>query len=146
MHVDDAHWPVVVATYEGQQTDDDVEHYIRRMDEVHARGEPFVALTIVRAYAANFAHVKRLGAWTKANDNNLNQLCRGAATVLPSSTARFLISSYFLVFVPPFPMVAFDDVSPAVAWVRRRLVEVGLPVPPSLSVLESHSRATPPSR
>jgi hypothetical protein len=146
MHVDVAHWPVVVATYDGQQTDEDVEHYIRRMDEVHARGEPFVALTIVHEYAANFAHVKRLGAWTKETQKNFAHLCKGAATVLPSAPARFLISSFFLIFVPPFPMVAFDEVPPAVAWVRQRLAEAGLPVPPTLATVESSARVAPETR
>jgi hypothetical protein len=146
MHVDDSHWPVVLGTYDGQQTDDDVEHYIRRMDEMYARRQAFVALTIVRAYAGNFAHVKRLGAWTKANSEASGEWCKGGAVVLPSSAARFLISSFFLVFVPPFPLVAFDDVAPAVAWVRKRLVVVGLPVPPSLSVLEAGPGPAHPPR
>jgi hypothetical protein len=132
MHVDDSHWPVVVATYDGQQTDDDVEHYIGRMEAMYARREPFVALTIVRAYASNFSHVKRLGGWTKANTEASREFCKGGAIVLPSLSARFLISSFFLVFVPPFPLVVFDDVPHAVDWVRRRLPEVGLPVPPLL--------------
>jgi hypothetical protein len=147
MRVDDGHWPVVVATYDGQQTDDDVEHYIRRMEDMYARREPFVALTIVRAYASNFSHVRRLGAWTKANTESSREFCRGGAIVLPSSSARFLISSFFLVFVPPFPLVAFDDVPPAVAWVRQRLAEVGLPVPPLLGTVETIAvRPAHPSR
>ena len=138
--VDDTHWPVVVMVFDGKQADEDIEHFIRRMDEVHARCEPFVVLTLLRARAAdlaNIAHVKRVGAWAKGGGARSNLYCKGSAIVAPSSAARFLISSFFLVFVPAYPMVAFEDTSPAVAWLRRRLTETGLPAPPTLASLDA---------
>jgi hypothetical protein len=138
--VDDAHWPVVVMVFDGKQTDEDIEHFIRRMDAVHSRCEPFVVLALLRARAAdlaNISHVKRVGAWAKSGGERSNMYCKGSAIVAPSSSARFLISSFFLVFVPAYPMVAFEDTPVALAWLRRRLTETGLPVPPTLASLES---------
>jgi hypothetical protein len=138
-HVDDVHWPVVAMMFDGKQTDEDIEHFIRKMDEVHRRCEPFLVLTLLRARAAdlaNIAHVKRVGAWAKASSEHTNRYCQGSAIVAPSSSARFLISSFFLVFVPSYPMVAFEDTPAAVAWIRRRLTETGMPVPPTLASLE----------
>jgi hypothetical protein len=137
--VDDTHWPVVTMAFDGKQSDEDIEHFIRRMDAVHARCEPFLVLTLLRARAAdlaNIAHVKRVGAWAKAGGARSNLYCKGSAIVAPSSAARFLISSFFLVFVPAYPMVAFEDTPVAVAWLRRRLAETGLPVPTTLASLE----------
>jgi hypothetical protein len=138
--VDDEHWPIVTMVFDGRQTDEDIEHFIRKMDEVHSRCEPFLVLTLLRARAAdlaNIAHVKRVGAWAKTSGDRSNKYCKGSAIVAPSSSARFLISSFFLVFVPSYPMVAFEDTPAAVAWLKRRLTEIGLQVPPTLASLES---------
>jgi hypothetical protein len=62
------------------------------MDEVHARHEPFVGLTVARSYANNFGHVRRLGAWAKAAAPVQKEFCKGGAIVMPSSSGRFLIS------------------------------------------------------
>jgi hypothetical protein len=132
IRVDDRSWPVVVSTFDGQQTDEDVESYMRRIDEVHARRQPFVMLSLMKKYSNNLAHLKRLGEWSKASSRADMEYCKGSAIVLPSSAARFLISSFFLFVVPPFPMVSFDDSPAALAWLKRRLAEVGLPVPPAL--------------
>jgi hypothetical protein len=143
--VDDAHWPVVTMVFDGKQSDEDIEHFIRKMDEVHGRCEPFVVLALLRARAAdlaNIAHVKRVGAWAKAGGERSNAFCKGSAIVAPSSSARFLISSFFLVFVPSYPMVAFEDTPAAVAWLRQRLAETGLPVPPTLASLEGPEPST----
>jgi hypothetical protein len=137
MQVDVSYWPIVVATFDGEQTDEDLEYYIGRMNEVHARREPFVALTLARSYAHNFSHVRRLAAWARATVAVQKALCRGAAIVVPSSSGRFLISSFLLVFVPPFPMAVLDDQGSAVGWIKRRLVEANMLVPPSIVKLEA---------
>jgi hypothetical protein len=139
MQVDPSHWPVVLATFDGEQTDDDIEYYIQRMDEIHARRQPFVALTVARSYANNFSHVRRLGAWAKSTAKIQKEFCKGGAIIVPSSAGRFLISSFLLIFVPPFPMVVLEDLRGGVAWVKRRLVEANLIVPPSLVKLEALS-------
>jgi hypothetical protein len=136
MQVDASYWPIVLATFDGQQSDEDVEHYIRRMNEVHARREPFVALTVARSYAHNFAHVRRLGAWARSTMPIQKEFCKGAAIVVPSSSGRFLISSFLLIFVPPFPMVVKDDLRSALVWVKERLVQANMLVPPSIAKLE----------
>jgi hypothetical protein len=141
IEVDDSHWPVVVSTHDGQQTNADVEHFIECIDRAHDRREPFVVLALVRRFDSNLSHVKRLGTWGKNRSHVHSEMCKGVALVLPSSAARFLVSSFFLIFVPPFPFDSFDDVRPAVAWLRRRLVDVGLPVPASLATLDDHPRA-----
>ncbi len=136
MQVDDSYWPLVVATFDGQQTDEDLEHYISAMNAVHARREPFVALTVARSYANNFAHVRRLGAWAKTTASVQKEFCRGAAIVVPASSGRFLISSFLLIFVPPNPMVVLEDMRAAIPWVKQRLVEANMVVPPSIAKLE----------
>jgi hypothetical protein len=139
--VDDSHWPVVVSTHDGRQTSADVEHFIQSIDQAHDRRQPFVVLAVVRRFESDLSHVKRLGTWGKNRSHVHSEMCKGVAIVLTSSSARFLVSSFFLIFVPPFPFVSFDDVGPAVAWLRRRLVEVGLPVPASLATLEERRHA-----
>ena len=67
MEIDESSWPLLVHTYDGEQTDDDVTYYLKRLDEVHARRMPFVTLTRIRRFAPHIAHVNRLGAWMNAH-------------------------------------------------------------------------------
>jgi hypothetical protein len=140
MRVDDSHWPVVISTHDGPQSDQDVDEFMRRIDSIHARHEPFVIMTIIKSFDSNLAHVKRLAAWGNARSSVHKQTCKGVALVLASSSGRFIVSSFFLIFMPAFPFVSFDNVPSAIGWLRRRLLEAGLTVPASLASLEGSQR------
>jgi hypothetical protein len=76
-----------------------------------------------------WSHVGRLGAQFKQMPM---EYCKGAALVVPFPTFRFILSSYYLIHVPPHPVVVFDHAHPAEAWATQRLKDEKLPVPTRL--------------
>jgi hypothetical protein len=129
MRVDATGFPLVVHTLDGKQTDDDVDAYLRDVAEVYNRRQPFVAITYVKEYAMVWSHIGRLGAQMKQMPM---EYCKGAALVVPFPTFRFVLSSYYLIHVPPHPIVVFDHAQPAQSWALQKLKDEGLPVPASL--------------
>src|SRR5258708_843621 len=129
MRVDATDFPLVVQTFDGKQTDEDVAEFLRQIDSVYARQEPFVTLTHIRDYALILSHVARIGAHLKRYPKDL---CKGSALVVPFPTFRFILSSFYLAYVPPNPIVLFDQRAPAEEWVLRRMKEEGMRVPVGL--------------
>jgi hypothetical protein len=133
MEIDESRWPLLVHTYDGQQTDDDITYYLRRLDEVHARRKPFATLTLIRRFAPHISHVTRLGAWMNANRESSKGLCKAGAIVVASASARFMLSSFYLISSIDYPHVVCDDRTQAEAWLAERMIEAKLPItkPPS---------------
>jgi hypothetical protein len=129
IRVDATDFPLVVQTFDGKQTDQDVDEFLAQMSAVYARGEPFVTLTHIRDYALILSHVGRIGTHVKTFRR---ELCRASALVVPLPTFRFILSSFYLVYVPPNPVVVFDHSGPAEDWVLQRMRDEGMRVPPGL--------------
>jgi hypothetical protein len=132
MELDDSHWPLVVQTFDGQQTDEDVEYFLKRREEICARARPFVVLTYIGDYALNLGHVARLGEALKG-DVRARELCKGSAILAPSPSFRFVLSSFYLITKIPFPHIVCEDEATAETWLRQRLFEERLPLPDRLA-------------
>jgi hypothetical protein len=128
MDIDDRHWPLIVQTFDGLQTDDDVERFLLHKAEIYARGLPFVSLTFVETYSLNYAHINRLAEAMKL-DPPRKALCRGSAIVCPGPSFRFVISSFYLIARIPYPHIVCDDAAAAESWLRVRLREAQLGIP-----------------
>jgi hypothetical protein len=133
MDIDDRHWPLVVQTFDGLNTDEDVESFLARKARIYERGAPFVTLTYIGAYAWNVAHVQRMGEAMKSEPQS-RALCRGCAIIAPSPSFRFVISSFYLIARIPYPHVVCDDLASAESWLRQRLRESHLPIPEYLGL------------
>jgi hypothetical protein len=128
LRVDVKDFPLVVQTFDGQQTDEDVDFYLGELDRLYDRGQPMVCITYIREYASVLSQMQRFGAWVK-NKRPLLHLNKGTALVLPSPSFRFILSSFYLIVTPPFPMVLFATDNQAHEWVRKKLRQEGMPVP-----------------
>jgi hypothetical protein len=131
MDIDDRDWPLVVQTFDGLQTDADVDRFLLHKAEIYARGAPFVSLTYVGTYSLNYAHVARFAEATKL-DPQSKLLCRGSAIIVPAPSFRFVISSFYLMARIPYPHIVCDDAASAESWLRVRLREAQLPIPDCL--------------
>jgi hypothetical protein len=132
IEVDETDWPLVLQTFDGHQTDDDVARFERRMAEVLARGEDFVTLCYVREYAMNLEHIQRLAEFTKSRRGAFETFCKGGAIVIPSPSFRFILSSFYLMIQPPHPTLVCEEAARAEPWLLHRLKEAKLPIPHSL--------------
>jgi hypothetical protein len=126
--VDETDWPLVVQTFGGQQTDEDVAHFQSRMAEVLIRREDFVSLCYVREYAMNLGHIRRLGEFTREHRGAFEAFCKGAAIVIPSPSFRFILSSFYLMVPMTHPTLICEDVARAEPWLVHRLKEAKMPI------------------
>jgi hypothetical protein len=124
--VDTSSFPLVVTILDGKQTDADVDAYLREIVALYGRGESFVTLAHIRDYAMTLSHVGKIAETMKRLPIHF---CKGSAIAIPFPTFRFILSSYYLLHVPPHPVVVFEQSSEAEQWARQRLKDVGLPVP-----------------
>jgi hypothetical protein len=106
-----------------------VETLIGALDRIHAKNERFVCLIFIRLSRPDFAHVTRLGSWTKHNQELSRRWNAGSAIVLGSAAMRFIMSAFYLVAVPPSPIVVFEEPEQAKTWLRRRMTEEKLRIP-----------------
>jgi hypothetical protein len=129
IRIDATSFPLVVHILDGKQTDADVDEYLRDTAALYERNQPFVAITYIRDYAMILSHVGKIAEVVKRLPAHL---CKGSALVIPFPTFRFILSSYYLLHVPPHPVVVFEQAQPAEHWVQQRMKDVGLPVPEAL--------------
>jgi hypothetical protein len=135
IRVDDTHWPLALCTFRGVPRGEDVESWLADMSALYARGKRFVMLAEVATSRHDVSHVRRIGEWARENRAVIRATCAGAAVMVQSPWQRFVISAFYLVVPPPCPMSVFDDTPAAAAWLRERLEEEGLAVPPYLESL-----------
>jgi hypothetical protein len=132
IELDESHWPLVIHTLVGRPTTEIVEAFIKRLDKIHAKNERFACLIFIRLNRPDFAHVARLGSWAKQNQELSRRWNAGSAIVLGSPAMRFIMSAFYLVAVPPSPIVVFEEPEQAKSWLRRRMTEEKMRVPPYL--------------
>ncbi len=129
IRVDATAFPFVAHILDGKQTDEDLETYLQDVSRLYARREAFVSIAYVRDYAGEWSHIRRIADRMKSLPLHF---CKGSALVIPSTTFRFVLSSYYLLHVPPHPTVVFEQAQPAEEWVAARLRQEGLLVPAGL--------------
>jgi hypothetical protein len=124
--VDTSTFPLVVTFLDGKQTDADVDEYLREVSAIYLRGESFVTIAHISDYAMTLSHVGKIAETMKRLPIHF---CKGSALVIPFPTFRFILSSYYLLHVPPHPVVVFEHRQQGEQWALQRLKDVGLPVP-----------------
>jgi hypothetical protein len=132
IEVDEGDWPLVLQTFDGQQTDSDIAHFEHRMAEVLERGEDFVTLCYIREYTMDLGHVRRLSDFTKSRRGAFEAFCKGGAIVIPSPSFRFILSSFYLMVPYPHPTLVCEDAARAEPWLVHRLKDAKMPIPRSL--------------
>ncbi len=113
---------VVFSKFDGEQTAEEVETYIRRFSAIHARGRPYVGINWMKRYARNRDTTERMGRWMKETEAITRELCVAAA-IVASPAFRFMLSAVFLVkpMVCPYLVCgSFDEASQCVRDEARR--------------------------
>src|SRR5262245_27424147 len=97
IELDASRFPLVVATFDVQQTLEDLERYLAAFDAIHGRRREFALLVNLRKYVADRQQVDCMGAWMKANEEVSRRYCVCTAMVTSSMGFRFLLSTVLLV-------------------------------------------------
>ncbi len=125
-------WPLVVQVFNGQQTDADIEQFMKDFEALLAREEPFVVITEMREFASNLTHVRKFAEWSKAEGHRSKKYCLGNAFLTDSAAFSFVLSSFFLLSAMPFPHKMAKDREQAIAWLRELANEGALKLPNEL--------------
>jgi hypothetical protein len=122
-------WPFLFTRFDGEQSMSELEAYIRRVDAMHARREPYVGISYLKRYSRERPHLERIARWLKDSETVTRQFCLATGMVNNSVGFRFLLSSIFLIKPMPCPYHVCGSFDDAVAFVRRHATEHGLVLP-----------------
>jgi hypothetical protein len=126
---DERRWPVVVAVFEGEHTEETIEQFTRTLDGYYARREPFVTVYHVKDYRpSDVRFVRPAAKWYAARRDAIQGLEAGMAIVIPSDTFRFVLSSIFVAARLPDHYDVATSVEAGIAWAERRIREFHAPV------------------
>ena len=126
-------WPVAFWVFDGVQTDEDIDFYLSKLDEIHAKRQRFVTVSVMKKYRTNRQHLARIAAWIKENDELTHSLNLASAMISTSAVFRFVLSSLFLIQPLRIPYLVCGSLEEAYAYVTKQMRAAGLPVPAGLS-------------
>jgi hypothetical protein len=130
-----AEWPVVVSTFDGAQTTDELRAYLAAFDEgVYARRQPFVHLVFMKQFANRYEHLQMVGAWGKAVAEVAHKYCLGVAIVSDSPLVRTMLNLIFLIQPNPAPLRVCRTREEALGYIRALARKAELPLPEALNV------------
>jgi hypothetical protein len=122
-------WPFVLTKFNGEQSSAELDAYIRRMDQVHARKEPYVGISYLKRYSRERQQVERIARWIKESEPLTRAYCLGVGMINASIGFRFVLSGLFLIKPMPCPYQVCSTFDEAVRFVRQQADQHGLTLP-----------------
>jgi hypothetical protein len=133
VRIDRGQPPIVLTVFNGEQSEADVEAYVREMDEIYDGGAPFVGVTFMLRYRPDIAHIKRMAQWTRERREVFARVCRALVIVAPSAGFRFLFSTLLMLSPLPMPYTIVSSVDEAMDWITREVPKhTAAPIPRTL--------------
>jgi hypothetical protein len=134
IELDSSRFPLVVATFDGAQTAEDLDRYLTTFDAVHARKKPFVLAVRLRKYSTTGDLRDRMGAWMKKCEPLTRDYCVCTAIITESMGFRFVLSSVFLIkpLITPYKVCANE--TEAMQFIRGEAQKRNLALPDGLSI------------
>jgi hypothetical protein len=129
IRLDTTRWPLAVFTCDGKQTDADVTTFLGELERLLDRRQRYAVMMEVRAYDANFAHIKRIGLWTKERFETSKKHLAATVLVVDSEAFRMLLATFFLVVKMPVPFTCVTNREAGIAWLREEATKAGLSLP-----------------
>jgi hypothetical protein len=130
LYLDETHHPIVVWTFDGALTDEEVSLLIERFEATADRGQRMVyVVDATRADWLTAPQRQRIEAMMKRRRAFTGRYCCGIAMVMSRSVPRVMLRALLTVAplsVPHGVWARFDD---AVRWAYQRLREHGITPP-----------------
>jgi hypothetical protein len=122
-------WPVVQAVWDGEQSDDDIDAYIRDTLDCYKRREPFITITWMKKYSATTEHRRRIADMMKHTEGDVKTFSVCSAIIAPSAGFRFVLSTVLLLKPMATPYKVCSSFAEALPFVREhaRLRKMTLP-------------------
>ena len=107
--------PLVFTKFDGEQTLEELESYIAKMDVVFARRQPYFSVTWMKKFARSAEQGRRTATWFKEREREIKAQCVASAIISTSGAFRFALSAVFLIkpIIGPYTVCATFDESMA---------------------------------
>ncbi len=128
-------WPVVQAVWDGEQSDADIDAYIRDTLACYARRQPFVTITWMKKYSATSEHRRRIAELMKQTEGEVKNFSVCSAIIAPSAGFRFVLSTVLLLKPMATPYKVCASFQEALPFVREHARNRKLALPPLLKPL-----------
>lgn len=121
--LDDTRHPLVVVTFEGQLTDDEMTKYLEDMEtRVLGRRMPYAVVVDATRSRGIDARQRRIQAdWLRRHEAEIRRFNRGTAFVITSPIVRGALTAIFWIQPLPSPHVVVSTFDQAEAWCRAQL-------------------------
>jgi hypothetical protein len=129
IELDTSKFPLVVVTFDGVQTAEEIEAYLTAFDKVHARRELFALIVHMKKYSTETKLRDRMGKWMRDCEPITRKYCVCTAMVTASTGFRFVLSALFLVKPLVVPYKVCADVDEALLFVRSEAAKRQLSLP-----------------
>ncbi len=129
IHLDTTQWPLLFSYFDGNNTEKDLENYIRSYNAVHRRKELYANITWMRKYSSDPKQVERVRRWLKETETATRDYCVCAGIITQSFGFRFVLSAVFVVKPLPCPYDVTSSFDKALAFVRQVSDKRGLKLP-----------------
>jgi hypothetical protein len=117
IRVDENRWPLVIAEFTDEQTDDQFATYLRHIKRyLDARTRFALIVDLRKATRTPISQQTQVGEWLKSNVNCFRKVNVATAFVFSSPVFRFVLSRVFLIQPMPSPHLVTGDFEEAVTW------------------------------
>ncbi len=106
----------------------DVSHYIRCINRIYDRREPFVTLVRLSNFRGDVRHIKRIASWMQEHHSGTAKYSLGHALVMQTKAVK-LLSTVSRPLHFDNPHFVTEDYDEACDWLIARMRREGLPVP-----------------
>jgi len=124
--------PVVFTKFDGDQTLEDLEHYIANMDAVFAKRQLYYSVTWLKRYARDPQQIRRTAAWFKDREKEIGALCVATSIISTSAALRFALSTLFLIRPIKGPYTVCATFDEAMTFGQTEFKKRGLRLPPTI--------------
>lgn len=135
IQINETHWPLVVFTFGGHITAEELENYLKASERMLARNEKYIGLVLTERMAPlELPLMRRQAAWIKQHHASLREQSLGVALVISSPMLRGVLKAILWLQPMPQPHTVCSTAEEALAWIkiRTRTRKLELPSLPSL--------------
>lgn len=133
IELDTSQWPLVVTSFTGEQTLDELEDYIAKYNQIHRRQTPYVAISCMNRYARDPQQIDRMRKWLKETEGSVRDYCLANGIVARTWGFRFVLSAVLLARPMPCPYQVCGTWEEALAFVRIAGEARGLKLPAQIA-------------
>jgi|GEM_PF-1710741 len=131
--VDQSQWPMVFTCFDGENTVEELDVYIRVFDKIHLSKRPYATISWMRNYSRDPKQVERVRRWMKESEGDTRAYCVGTGIITQSMGFRFVLSAIFVVKPLPCPYDVSSSFDKALTFIRDASDKRGLKLPAQIN-------------